>query len=394
MKYVNGVDVLPENLINKIREYTEGVYIYIPKSNLKKHKWGENTNYRHEMELRNLHIYDKYLEGVNWTALAECYHLSIKSIRRIILSQKRQMEPVTTVMKEMLKEWNLEHPPVQIYHSAWSIKDQYVIKEYGDKNSLKRNLEMFKILHKTGIPVPEIIPLTNGEEYFVQNDKMYMLTTKLKGKNIVNVNQCDEKWFFNFGTILARLHIAFSECEKIISYWNNSLLEEMNGWVSRNLNQFRPEYLDQNEAKKAISELSRVYYELPKQLIHRDVHLGNFLFDNQNFSGYIDFDISQSNIRIFDVCYFLLGILLEEDNNRVEAKRWYIIVRQVIEGYDSLMMLSHIEKQAIPCVMANIELLFTAYFLGIGDEKLAKDSADLFWFVRENEDKILAAIMK
>ncbi len=72
MKYVNGVDVLPEDLINKIREYTEGVYIYIPKSNLKKHKWGENTNYRHEMELRNLHIYDKYLEGVNWTALAEC----------------------------------------------------------------------------------------------------------------------------------------------------------------------------------------------------------------------------------------------------------------------------------------------------------------------------------
>jgi len=394
MKYVNGVGILPDELINEIRKYVEGVYVYIPKSNLKKNKWGENTNYRREMELRNLHIYDKYLEGADGAALAECYHLSVKSIRRIILSQKRKMEPVTTVMKEILKEWNLEHPPVQIYHSAWSINDKYVLKEYNDQNTLKRNLEMLKILNKTGIPVPEIVPLPGGEEYFVQNGKMYMLTTKLKGKNIVNVKHCNETWFFNFGTILARLHIAFRECEKTISYWNNSLLEEMNGWVSRNLKQFRPVYLDQNEAKKAVSELSQVYHELPKQLIHRDVHLGNFLFDNQNFSGYIDFDLSQSNIRIFDVCYFLLGILLEEDNKRVEAKRWYIIVRQVMEGYHSLMSLSHIEKKSIACVMKNIELLFTAYFLGIGDEKLAKDSADLFLFVCENEEKILDAIMK
>ncbi len=394
MKYVNGVDVLPEELLNEIREYVEGVYIYIPKSNLKKNKWGENTNYRREMELRNLHIYDKYLEGVDWAALAECYHLSIKSIRRIILSQKRKMEPVTTVIKEILKEWKLEHPPVQIYHSAWSINEQYVLKEYSDQNTLERNIEMLKILHKTGIPVPEIIPLPDGQNYFEQNDKKYILTAKLKGKNIVNINDCNDTWFYNFGTILARLHIAFRECEKTISYWNNSLLEEMNGWVSRNLNQFRPGYLDQNDVKRVVSELTQVYHELPKQLIHRDVHLGNFLFDNQSFSGYIDFDLSQSNIRIFDLCYFLLGILLEEDNNRVGAKRWHIIVRQVIEGYHSLMMLSHIEKQSIPCVMENIELLFTAYFLGIGDEKLAKDSADLFLFVRENEEKILDAIMK
>jgi hypothetical protein len=37
--------------------------------------------------------------------------------------------------------------------------------------------------------------------------------------------------------------------------------------------------------------------------------------------------------------------------------------------------------------MKNIELLFVAYFLGIGDEKLAKDSADLFSFVKKNEKK-------
>ena len=34
---------------------------------------------------------------------------------------------------------------------------------------------------------------------------------------------------------------------------------------------------------------------LPVQLIHRDVHFGNFLFDEGKFSGYIDFDLSQRN---------------------------------------------------------------------------------------------------
>ena len=64
MKYVNGIDALPEELLNEIRKYAEGTYIYIPKSNSKKSKWGTHTNYQKEMKLRNLYIYDKYLEGI------------------------------------------------------------------------------------------------------------------------------------------------------------------------------------------------------------------------------------------------------------------------------------------------------------------------------------------
>jgi len=56
------------------------------------------------MELRNLHIYDKHLEGVDTAAIADCYHLSPKSIHRIILSQKRRMEPKLIMIKELLKE--------------------------------------------------------------------------------------------------------------------------------------------------------------------------------------------------------------------------------------------------------------------------------------------------
>jgi Ser/Thr protein kinase RdoA (MazF antagonist) len=320
--------------------------------------------------------------------------LSIKSIGRIILSQKRRMEPVRAMMKEILKEWNLDDSPNQIYHSAWSVKEEFVLKEYSDRNTLQRNINMFKILFKAGVPVPEIIPLADGKEFYEKNDKMYLLTTKLRGKNIVNIDELEDAWFYHFGEILARLHIAFRECEKTMSFWNNSMLEEMNGWVSGNLDEFAPDYLSKDETRKSVHQLSQVYQDLPKQLIHRDVHLGNFLFDDSVFSGYIDFDLSQSNIRIFDVCYFLLGLRLQEDNNRVSLERWYRIVSLVVEGYASLIELTQVERQSIACVMKNIELLFTAYFLGVGDEKLAKDSADLFRFICENEEKILESVLK
>lgn len=393
MKYKNGADILPDELINEIRKYAEGVYIYIPKSNLKRNRWGENTNYHREMELRNLHIYDKFLEGVDYIELAECYHLSVKSIRRIVLSQKRRMEPVKFMIKEILKEWNLDACPSQIYHSTWSVKEAFVLKEYTSQKSLKRNIQMHKILHAAGVPVAKVCPLPNGKEFYEKNNKMYLLTTKLKGKNIVNVD-LDESWFYHFGEILAKLHVAFKECEKVISFWNNSLLEEMEGWVTRELDKFALEYLSQDEIEETIHQLSEVYQELPKQLIHRDVHLGNFLFEDKKFSGYIDFDLSQSNIRIFDICYFLLGLLMQEDNNRLNEERWFSIIGHVIEGYDSLVNLKSFERQSIACVMKNIELLFVAYFLSVGDEKLAKDSADLFQFVCKNEERILDVLIK
>ncbi len=282
----------------------------------------------------------------------------------------------------------------QIYHSAWSVGDFYILKEYSDQKALQRNIQMHRILHEAGLPVPEVHLLSDGKEFYKKDDKMYMLTTKLNGKNIVDIDQLDETWFFDFGQILAKLHMALRECEKTMSFWSKSLLEEMEGWVTRNLDEHAPEYLSKNEIEEAIHQLSEVYGELPKQLIHRDVHLGNFLFEDKQFSGYIDFDLSQSNIRIFDICYFLLGLLMPEDSNRASEERWFSIVSQVVEGYESLTDLKQVEKESIICVMKNIELLFVAYFLGLGDEKSAKDSADLFWFVTKNEKKLWDALVK
>ena len=97
-------------------------------------------------------------------------------------------------------------------------------------------------------------------------------------------------------------------------------------------------------------------------MIHRDVHFGNFLFDHGEFSGYIDFDLSQKNIRIFDICYFLTGLLSSQIGSSLDTEEWLRIVKDAAAGYEKWIPLLPEEKRAFPYVMENIELLFAAYW--------------------------------
>ena len=54
-----------------------------------KKSWGENTDYRKEIEKRNSMIYEEYKTGVKIKILAEKYFLSEKSIQRIVLQKSK-----------------------------------------------------------------------------------------------------------------------------------------------------------------------------------------------------------------------------------------------------------------------------------------------------------------
>ena len=388
MKYVNAKTVLPKELLNKIMEYVDGKYLYIPKKESNKSMWGNQTIYKREMELRNIKIYEHYLIGMSYLKIANMYHLSEKSIRRIVLNEKRKMEIEKVKISEILTRFGISKDIKQIYISAWEVHGEYVLKQYSNLSELKRNIDTLKILYAENIPVPKIIQTLDKKDYVSQGEQYWLLTEKIKGENIVNMEQCNNVWFFEMGKILAQLHNAFHKLEDKINYWNNSLLGEMESWVLENIQQKKPEYLEENDVLDSIKRLRNVYEKLPKGIIHRDVHLGNFLFSEGVFSGYIDFDLSQKNIQIFDLCYFMLGLLLEEEENKISKERWFEVLKYVVDGYDTERKLTEDERKSIVTVMENIELLFVAYFIGEQDEQTAKESAKLYYFCRENYDLI------
>ncbi|MBW9147336.1 hypothetical protein KTC92_18305 (plasmid) [Clostridium sp. CM027] len=89
MSYNKAMYILPNNLIEKVQEYVDGEFIYIPRKPSNKKEWGAKTSTRQELYKRNTHIYEDYLAGNNSQDLSKKYFLSLKSIQRIIREQKK-----------------------------------------------------------------------------------------------------------------------------------------------------------------------------------------------------------------------------------------------------------------------------------------------------------------
>ena len=84
MSYIKAEKILPEELIRQIQEYIDGVYIYIPRKPGNRYPWGQATGYKAELQARNDRIRSDPAAGVSIAALSQHYHLSEKSIRRIL----------------------------------------------------------------------------------------------------------------------------------------------------------------------------------------------------------------------------------------------------------------------------------------------------------------------
>ena len=84
MSYIKAEDILPEEVIELIQQYVDGESIYIPRKAGSRLSWGCNTEYKAELNRRNERIRQEYAGGASPSGLAQQYHLSEKSIRRIL----------------------------------------------------------------------------------------------------------------------------------------------------------------------------------------------------------------------------------------------------------------------------------------------------------------------
>ena len=311
---------------------------------------------------------------------------------RIIIKQREGYATMNEKIQKILTKWDLQDKEIkQIYDTTWQVGDSYVLKVYYNLDMLERNIKILQTLEGMNIPVGQIVFTNDGKTYVSKKDAFYILSQKLPGNNIVRIGN-DRNIALQMGGIIAELHIAFKKCENADVFWNNSLLGEMNGWVKENFQSNNWNYISKEDYENIVSELETIYHELPVQLIHRDVHFGNFLFEKGKFSGYIDFDLSQRNIRIFDLCYFLLGLLSEKEKLEITEAIWFDLVKDVFAGYESKQQLLEAEKKAVPYVMECIELLFVSWFEDQKDSVCAESAYKIFEFVRKQEDRIWKSI--
>ena len=88
MGYIKAEEILPTEVIELIQKYVDGKNIYIPRKENSREVWGTNTTTREELFKRDIKIYKDYKSKVKTAQLASKYHLSEKSIQRIIRKMK------------------------------------------------------------------------------------------------------------------------------------------------------------------------------------------------------------------------------------------------------------------------------------------------------------------
>lgn len=147
------------------------------------------------------------------------------------------------------------------------------------------------------------------------------------------------------------------------------------GWAKRpyRLNLYKEDYMVSHKkdilslsgqfCREYLSDFGNLYNKLPKQIIHRDPNPSNIIVAQDEW-GFIDFELSEKNLRIYDPCYAAAAILSEsfDEKNQAKLSQWLEIYRNILWGYDSIARLTDDECNALPYVVMANQLVSTAWF--------------------------------
>ena len=304
-------------------------------------------------------------------------------------------------LQTILENWDIQKnlPVEDIYimdgakasGSVWTVGNDYILKT-GDRERLIKNLKIAKALAKQGFTSSLPVMTKAGDEY-VDGETIFILTKGIRGRPLVKLDRFGEKRYefgTKYGRSIAQLHKALKSVQTDLTLDEVDLYQNITDWALPNIKQQNEQWnmnLPESFFVDYITSFGKLYECLPKQLIHRDPNPSNILFFDGEVSGFIDFDLSEVNVRLWDVCYCATGILSESSDEAYE--KWLDILTGILQGYDSESKLIAEEKQAVYYVICSIQMICGAYFESISEYKqLAKTNREMFQFIVKNEDAI------
>ena len=304
-------------------------------------------------------------------------------------------------LQKVLENWDVESglPIGDIYimdgakvsGSVWTVGDDYILKT-GDREKLMKNLKVAKALSKQGFASSLPVPTKTGAEY-LDGKELFILTHGLKGSPLPKSDRFGSSridFGKKYGKSIAQLHKALREVQNEVLPDEVNLYKSITEWALPNVRQQNVQWsmgIDEGFFTDYIDTFGKLFDRLPKQLIHRDPNPSNILFENGEVSGFIDFDLSEVNVRLWDACYCATGIL-SESSDEAYAK-WLDVLGGILHGYDSESKLSEEEKQAVFYVICSIQMICVAYFESREEFKqLAKTNRKMLMYIVNNKAKI------
>lgn len=259
---------------------------------------------------------------------------------------------------------------------------RYVLKRKTIPHTLALEYSILDTLAAQGVPVAVPLRTRSREPYVQMGDACFTLSPHLSGSSYNDhyspgaVERAQK-----FGAAIARLHTALRNCEQLVSVADMDLPGEI-VQVSSVVRSVWPS--SQIPVRPILSELeaslAACIDRLPVQLIHRDAHPGNMLFQDGQLSGWLDFEIMLRGPRLFDLCYCSTSLLISGMDDPVNRKAWLALLSALVAGYESVKPLTSVERGALRVVQMSIEAIFIRFFSEINNPALVSQNIEaLAW---------------
>ena len=305
-------------------------------------------------------------------------------------------------MKEILDKWPIGPvatiEPTPVGDSTFFVTtidgDGFVLKERANLGRVQRECALLPELAKAGIPAPKPIATVEGDLYVVGSEgQAFRLYPRLPGNVVTEHYDGDaEKRAAAFGRAIGFLHERLRACDGLNGIRDMDLIGQIRGWALPCIHAGKA--MVDAEAVERIwrdveGEFVPLHDDLPKQLIHRDAHPWNMLFDEGELTGFLDFEMVVRGLPLFDVCYCASAILVDGFEDSEKAQKWPALFRSLVAGYEAFRPPSSAERLAVYGVLVATEFLFIAFWLDRCDEDNARSSARMLYWLAANREALI-----
>lgn len=245
---------------------------------------------------------------------------------------------------------------------AFYIGDDYVLKCCENPDEANNAVALCEALQSADVYASSLIRTTDGRAYVQDGALFFYVTRRIVGTQLTARDFYERDHTAKaqlLGESIGKLHRALRQMKAPVNDVN--LYESMKNWALPKMEDILP--LPESFRRDYLHEFGALYSDLPKQIIHRDPNPSNIIVSQDKW-GFIDFELSETNLRIYDPCYAAVAILSEsfDGNDHAVLSTWLETYRNIMRGYDNAIQLTDKERVALPYVVVAEQMASTAWF--------------------------------
>ena len=318
---------------------------------------------------------------------------------RIHLTKEDNIMISNNKLREVLRNWDLPDKTIQtmvqtedgnVRENTAYIGQDYVLKIFSSSGPARANASVLTAVDAMGIACGAPVNTLDGQPFYSDGELYFLLTRRIRGEEL------DPDSLFGpegreqaryLGRILGQLHEALRDGDGIVCNERDIYREVCDCWLMP-----AAEAMGLPESFcEEYRSFGPLHDSLPVQIIHRDPNPSNILMQDGKLAGFIDFDLTQRSIRLFDPCYAATAVLCDlfQKGQKERLPEWFPVFREILRGYDETAHMTMEERQAVPYVVLSIQLICVGWF-GAYDKfhALAKTNMDMLRWLLQHRDEL------